>query len=148
MLVYEFGHKKRHEELILVKRFDASEYQRYDNYDAVEVSKIVDIPFDYAGIMGVPITFMNKYNPDQFEIVGMSHGDMGQALGVSAISQKNSVKNISVKIKHSGEALCVIQMRRKCDCTLHANSDKEQASRNTEGGRYHDGYKRIESDSR
>lgn len=76
--------KKRHEELILVKRFDASEYQRYDNYDAVEVSKIVDIPFDYAGIMGVPITFMNKYNPDQFEIVGMSHGDMGQALGVSA----------------------------------------------------------------
>lgn len=63
--------KKRHEELILVKRYSPEEYPHYDNYDAVEVSKVVNIPCDYAGIMGVPITFLGKYNPDQFEIVGM-----------------------------------------------------------------------------
>lgn len=62
---------KRHEELILYKKYDAGEYPTYDNYDAIEVSKTNDIPIDYDGVMGVPITFMNKYNPDQFEILGL-----------------------------------------------------------------------------
>ena len=64
--------KKRHEEMILVKRYSPEEYLKYVNYDAIEVSKVADIPCDYAGKMGVPITFMEKYNPDQFEIVGIS----------------------------------------------------------------------------
>ena len=64
--------KQRHEEMILVKRYSAEEYPKYVNYDAIEVSKTSDIPCDYAGEMGVPITFMDKYNPDQFEIVGAS----------------------------------------------------------------------------
>lgn len=66
--------KKRHEELILVKKYAGheDEYPKYDNYDAIEVSKVADIPCDYAGVMGVPITFIDKYNPDQFEIVGMA----------------------------------------------------------------------------
>lgn len=76
--------KQRHEEMILVKRYSPDLYPKYDNYDAINVDKTADIPCDYAGVMGVPITFMDKYNPDQFEIVGMAHGDMGQALGVSA----------------------------------------------------------------
>ena len=63
--------KKRHEEMILVKRYSPEDYPHYDNYDAIEVSKVVNIPCDYAGVMGVPITFLGKYNPDQFEIVGM-----------------------------------------------------------------------------
>ncbi|MBM1715987.1 adenosine deaminase, partial [Sulfitobacter geojensis] len=46
-------------------------YPSYDNYEAVEVSKTNEIPLDYSGLMGVPITFMNKYNPDQFEIIGI-----------------------------------------------------------------------------
>ena len=46
-------------------------YYKYDNYDAIEVSKVKDIPIDYDGIMGVPITFMDKYNPNQFEILGI-----------------------------------------------------------------------------
>ncbi len=62
---------KRHEDIILYKNFDEQSYPRYDNYDAIEVSKTNDIPMDYEGEMGVPITFMNKYNPDQFEIVGI-----------------------------------------------------------------------------
>lgn len=66
--------RKRHEELILVKKYAGheDEYPKYDNYDAIEVSKVVNIPLDYAGVMGVPITFLDKYSPDQFEIVGLT----------------------------------------------------------------------------
>ena len=63
-------HKKRHEELILFKTYNAEDYPKYDNYDAIEVGKTNDIPCDYDGIMGVPITFLDKYNPEQFEIIG------------------------------------------------------------------------------
>ena len=64
--------KQRHEEMILVMRYDPELYPTYANYDAIEVSKTSDIPCDYAGLMGVPITFLDKYNPDQFEIIGQS----------------------------------------------------------------------------
>ena len=63
-------HKKRHEELLLYKKYNAEEYPEYDNYNAIEVGKTKDIPIDYDGIMGVPITFLDKYCPTQFEIVG------------------------------------------------------------------------------
>lgn len=66
---------KRHEELILYKNYVPEQYIKYDNYDAIEVSKTADIPCDYYGVMGVPITFLDKYNPDQFEIVGRD-GDL------------------------------------------------------------------------
>lgn len=62
--------EKRHESLILFKNYSEDEYPRYDNYDAIEVSKTAEIPCDYSGIMGVPVTFLDKYNPDQFEIIG------------------------------------------------------------------------------
>lgn len=71
--------KKRHEEMILVKRYTPDDYPHYDNYDAIEVSKILDIPLDYSGVMGVPITFLGKYNPDQFEIVGITKTWFGGA---------------------------------------------------------------------
>ena len=66
-------HKKRHEELILYRRYYGSEedYPKYDNYDAVNVNKVSDIPCDYSGVMGVPITYLDKHNPEQFEIVGL-----------------------------------------------------------------------------
>jgi hypothetical protein len=63
-------HKKRNEELILYKQYSEKCYPKYDNYDAIEVSKVAEIPFDYNGVMGVPITFLYKYNPSQFEIIG------------------------------------------------------------------------------
>ena len=67
-------HRKRHEELDLFKRYrkHEDEYPHYDNYDAVEVSKVSEIPYDYDGVMGVPITFMDKYNPEQFSIIGLA----------------------------------------------------------------------------
>lgn len=61
---------KRHEELILYKQYSPEEYPKYDNYDAIEVGKVTDIPCDYYGIMGVPLTFLDKYSPNQFEILG------------------------------------------------------------------------------
>ncbi len=64
-------HNKRHEELILYKKFAPKEYPKYDNYDAIEVGKVADIPTDYTEMMGVPISFLDKYCPEQFEIVGM-----------------------------------------------------------------------------
>jgi hypothetical protein len=63
---------KRHKELILYRKYDPEEYPTYDNYNAIEVSKVNNIPIDYDGVMGVPVTFMNKYNPNQFEIIGCS----------------------------------------------------------------------------
>ena len=62
-------HNKRHEFLDLYKTYSPEEYPRYENYDAIEVSKTANIPADYSGYMGVPITFMDKYNPDQFELI-------------------------------------------------------------------------------
>lgn len=63
--------KKHHEKLILTEKYDPARYPKYDNYDAINVDKTVNIPKDWDGVMGVPITFLDKYNPEQFEIVGM-----------------------------------------------------------------------------
>lgn len=77
--------KKRHENLILYKNYSQELYPHYINYDAIEVSKTDFIPADYDGIMGVPITFMDKYNPEQFEIIGIGNGgELGVECGVSA----------------------------------------------------------------
>ena len=62
---------QRHEDLVLYKRYTPEEYPQYDNYNAINVNKTSDIPYDYKGIMGVPITFLDKYNPDQFEIIDL-----------------------------------------------------------------------------
>jgi len=64
-------YKKRHENLILYREYSPTDYPKYDNYDAINVDKTKDIPVDYEGPMGVPITFMDKYNPDQFAIIAL-----------------------------------------------------------------------------
>ncbi|MDE2958000.1 MAG: adenine-specific methyltransferase EcoRI family protein [Bacteroidota bacterium] len=66
-------HKKRRESMILYKRYSPEDYPKYDNYDAINVNKTAEIPCDYEGIMGVPISFLDKYNPGQFEIVGVDY---------------------------------------------------------------------------
>lgn len=62
-------HKKRNEEIILYKNYNKKEYPKYDNYDAINVDKVKDIPCDYDGVMGVPISFLSQFNPEQFEIL-------------------------------------------------------------------------------
>lgn len=78
---------KRHEELVLYKSFDPSSYSIYDNYDAIEVSRVKDIPMDWEGAMGVPITFMEHYNPDQFEILGITDRDNNSGLKTKTYSR-------------------------------------------------------------
>ena len=63
--------EKRHEELVLYKKYSSEEYSKYANYEAIEVSRYADIPMNYIGEMGVPITFLDKYNPEQFAIIGI-----------------------------------------------------------------------------
>jgi len=82
-------HKKRHEELTLYKSYNAKEYPNYDNYEAVDVSKVAEIPVDYDGVMGVPITFVDKYNPKQFEIVGLIAGNIKGLAGIPSKTGKD-----------------------------------------------------------
>ncbi len=87
-------HKKRHEELLPVERYygklgTPEKYPKYDNYDAIEVSKTDKIPKDYEGVMGVPISFMDKYNPDQFEIIGNSTNLAGEVVLTDGTVKRN-----------------------------------------------------------
>ena len=68
-------HQKRNEDLVLYKKYTSEEYPHYDNYDAINVNKTVEIPMDYNGPMGVPITFLDKWNPDQFDILGVTESE-------------------------------------------------------------------------
>ena len=85
-------HSKRHEDLDLYKTYTPEEYPKYDNYDAINVDKTKDIPADYAGAMGVPITFLDKYNPEQFEILGMaaSAGYNKEIVGLDFLGEKDA----------------------------------------------------------
>lgn len=74
---------KRHEELILYKPYTPEDYPKYDNYDAINVDKTKEIPMDYKGAMGVPITFLDKYNPEQFEIIKFRKGNDDKDLSVN-----------------------------------------------------------------
>ena len=64
---------KRHEKIELYKKYTSKEFLKYDNYNVINVDKVADIPMDYVGVMGVPITFVDKYNPEQFEILGIAN---------------------------------------------------------------------------
>jgi len=73
---------KRHEDLILYKKYTPEEYPKFENFNAINVDVTKDIPMDYDGLMGVPITFMDKYNPDQFEIIGVGIANLGLEIGI------------------------------------------------------------------
>ena len=75
--------QNRHDKIILTEAYNSEKYQKYDNFDAIEVSKVSEIPFDYDGAMGVPITFLQKYNPDQFEIIKFRKGDDDKDLSIN-----------------------------------------------------------------
>lgn len=109
---------KRREQLILYKRYTPDEYPQYDNYRAINVDKTSDIPFDYDGIMGVPITFMDKYNPDQFLIIGCSDRGGDNRPAVNSI-RKTEKPEDSPKI--NGKKLYTrifIQQRKKSKYSL------------------------------
>ena len=73
---------KRNENLILYKKYNKTEYPTYYKYNAINIKRVSEIPYDYYGLMGVPITFLEYYNPTQFEIIGLGAGDLGRAIGI------------------------------------------------------------------
>ena len=79
-------HSLRHEEIVLYKEYNSAEYPKYDNYDAINVNKVTEIPIDYDGVVGVPITFLGSYNPDQFEIIKFRKGDDDKDLTINGKS--------------------------------------------------------------
>ncbi len=104
--------QKRHESLTLYKRYNPMEYPKYDNFEAINVSSTTDIPYDYDGVMGVPITFLDKYNPEQFEIIGMGTGDTAKMIGV----KKNYRGRTDLAYTVNGKSQCPynrILIRRK-----------------------------------
>lgn len=80
--------RKHNEELICIKKYNEEEYPKYDNYDAIEVGNVNDIPEDYDGVMGVPITYINKHNPNQFEILGTDSPYYIEELGIRPMGKK------------------------------------------------------------
>ena len=83
---------ERHEDLLLYKTYNPEEYPTYDNYEAINVNVTKEIPMDYPGVMGVPITYIDKYNPDQFEILGMasSAGYNAEIVGIPFMGDKDA----------------------------------------------------------
>ena len=90
---------KRNEEFVFTKTYNPIDYPKYDNYDAIEVSKIVNIPSDYDGVMGVPITFIYKYNPNDFEILGDSryHDGSDTANDINFINGKGLYRRVLIR---------------------------------------------------
>lgn len=107
------GIQKRHEELVLYRKYKPEDYPLYSNFDAIDVGKTSDIPEDWAGNMGVPDTFLYRHNPDQFEIVGLGAGDLAKQIGVT----KNFRGRTDVAYKINGVDKCpysrIIIRRRK-----------------------------------
>jgi hypothetical protein len=105
---------KRHEDLILYKQYTPEEYPTYDNYGAIEVKNVSEIPEDYYELMGVPVTFLEKFNPDQFELIGIPTGNSGKVLGVT----RNYRGRTDISITRNGRTSCpysriIIRRRRK-----------------------------------
>ena len=98
-------HKKRNEFLTLTEKYDPAKYPKYDNYDAINVDKTVDIPKDYAGVMGVPISYLMHHNPEQFEIVGeLNHGSDNEFdYANPTIEGKVKYARILIRRKPAGE---------------------------------------------
>ena len=95
--------EKRHENMPLFRNYSSELYPKYDNYDAINVDRTVDIPCDYYGVMGVPITFLSQYNPDQFEIVAFRKGTDGKDLVYSFPDCSHSV-NVEREREENGTA--------------------------------------------
>lgn len=89
--------KKHHTEILLYKKYNEEEFPKYDNYDAIEVSKVCEIPKDYDGIIGVPITFLDKFNPSQFEIVGLTSSSKECTYGLLLSENQSTRAKINSK---------------------------------------------------
>ena len=107
---------KRHEYINLTKSYNRNKknYPKYDNYEGINVNKTKDIPYDYRGSMGVPVTFLHTYNPNQFEIIGFRKGD--------------DEKDLSIDGKCPYFRILIRNKQYNCDIFKNANKIQDSAS--------------------
>lgn len=104
---------KRHEDIILYKKYTPEEYPTYDNYEAINVNVTKDIPVDYDGAMGVPITFLDKYNPDQFEIIGLGNSRENFSPNKDYINPQKVMKDGILKNGNAINCVLAIEVQAK-----------------------------------
>ena len=97
-------HKKRHEKIVCIEKYDPAKYPKFDNYDAVEVGKYTDIPKDYAGVMGVPISYLMHHNQEQFDFIGELNSGSGNEwdYAVPIVNGKKKYTRILIRRKPTG----------------------------------------------
>lgn len=125
-------HRKRHEELILYRQYSPEVYPTYDNYDAINVDETSEIPNDYSGAMGVPITFLDKHNPGQFEIIGITKTWFGTA---------TKTYPRQIQVSSSGKRTNVTKLND--GATLHIDGPIDKTYYMVEGNHYMQKYARI-----
>lgn len=99
--------------MTLYKKYNATDYPKYDNYDAINIDKVNEIPEDYDGAMGVPITFLDKYNPEQFEIIRFRKGNDNKDLIYKNANNETVQPYFRIIIKK--------KMNRTCFCGIISN---------------------------
>ena len=118
--------RKRHEELILVKRYNNLDYPNYDNYEAINIDKVEDIPYDFDGVMGVPITFMDKYNPEQFEIIELGNSRDNFTPNKTYINPKKHLKDGTETNGGAINCVLAIEYNKKPTNTVYYTSDNSK----------------------
>lgn len=132
--------KKRHDDIILWKYYFPEEYPKYDNYDAINVDKVSEIPCDYDGVMGVPITFLDKHNPEQFEILGLLQSSTDEQAGINNIRFYNDFE----EMRQDGSFTGSKGSKANGNPVLKGKSEKGNYLYNRETGEYvHSVYARV-----
>lgn len=117
--------KKRKEDLLLYKKYNAKDYPKYDNYDAINVDKVKDIPMDYYGVMGVPITFLDSYNPNQFEIEALGNSRENFTPNKTYLNPKKVLKNGNIINGNAINCVLAIEVENK-PTDIHYTSDNSK----------------------
>lgn len=119
-------HNKRHEFIDLYKHYTSEEYPHYDNYDAINCDLVAEMPVDYDGVLGVPISFLDKYNPEQFEIIGLGNSRDNFTPTKDYINPKKVLKD--GKLVNGGAINCVlaIEVQEKPQNTIYYTSDNSR----------------------
>lgn len=117
---------KRYKNLDLYKKYTPEEYPKYDNYDAINVDKVENIPVDYEGVMGVPITFLDKYNPNQFEIIGLGNSRDNFTPNKDYISPKKVLKNGRIVDGGAINSVLAIETDKKPENTIYYTSENSK----------------------
>ena len=118
-------YKQRHEDLILIKKYNSEDYPHYDNYNAINVDITKHIPYDYEGIMGVPITFMDKYNPDQFEILALGNSRDNFTPNKNYKNPKKIMKDGSIRNGNAINCVLAINYKSKPDGVYYISDNSD-----------------------